>query len=53
MAEEKQKSEDLTQIKKDIESQIRSRKSFRAGDYAKVAEIQYGKLRERRRVEKN
>ncbi|TXI97177.1 MAG: ATP-dependent chaperone ClpB, partial [Chryseobacterium cucumeris] len=45
---EKQKSEDLTQIKKDIESlKHEAERASRAGDYAKVAEIQYGKLREK------
>ncbi|MDR6158880.1 ATP-dependent Clp protease ATP-binding subunit ClpB [Chryseobacterium sp. SLBN-27] len=45
---EKQKSEDLTQIKKDIESlKLEAERASRAGDYAKVAEIQYGKLREK------
>ncbi len=44
--QEKQKSEDLTQIKKDIESlKLEAERASRAGDYAKVAEIQYGKLR--------
>lgn len=45
---EKQKSEDLTTIKKDIESlKMEAERASRAGDYAKVAEIQYGKLREK------
>jgi len=45
---EKQKSEDLTQIKKEIESlKHEAERASRAGDYAKVAEIQYGKLREK------
>ncbi|MBB6371875.1 ATP-dependent chaperone ClpB [Chryseobacterium shigense] len=45
---EKQKSEDLTQIKKDIESlKLEAEKASRAGDYAKVAEIQYGKIKEK------
>lgn len=45
---EKQKSEDLTQIKKDIESlKLESERAQRMGDYAKVSEIQYGKLREK------
>ncbi|WP_300685215.1 ATP-dependent chaperone ClpB [Chryseobacterium sp.] len=45
---EKQKSEDLTQIKKDIESlKHEAERASRTGDYAKVAEIQYGKLREK------
>lgn len=45
---EKQKSEDLTQIKKDIEAlKLEAERASRAGDYAKVAEIQYGKLREK------
>jgi len=45
---EKQKSEDLTQVKKDIESlKLEAEKASRLGDYAKVAEIQYGKLREK------
>ncbi len=44
---EKQKSEDLTQIKKNIEAlKHDAERASRAGDYAKVAEIQYGKLRE-------
>ncbi len=45
---EKQKSEDLTQIKKEIESlKLEAERASRAGDYAKVAEIQYGKLRDK------
>ncbi|MDO4224296.1 MAG: ATP-dependent chaperone ClpB [Bergeyella zoohelcum] len=45
---EKQKSEDLTQIKKEIEAlKLESEKAQRQGDYAKVSEIQYGKLREK------
>ena len=45
---EKQKSEDLTQIKKDIESlKLEAERGQRMGDYAKVSEIQYGKLREK------
>ncbi|MEG0761355.1 MAG: AAA family ATPase, partial [Chryseobacterium sp.] len=45
---EKQKSEDLTSIKKDIESlKIEAERASRAGDYAKVAEIQYGKIKEK------
>ena len=46
--QEKQKSEDLTQVKKDIEAlKLEAEKASRIGDYAKVAEIQYGKLREK------
>ncbi len=46
--QEKQKSEDLTQIKKEIESlKLEAERASRVGDYAKVAEIQYGKLREK------
>lgn len=45
---EKQKSEDLTAIKKDIEAlKLEAERASRVGDYAKVAEIQYGKLREK------
>ncbi len=45
---EKQKSEDLTAIKKEIESlKLEAERASRIGDYAKVAEIQYGKLREK------
>jgi len=45
---EKQKSEDLTQIKKDIESlKLEAERAQRMGDYAKVSEIQYGKLRDK------
>ena len=45
---EKQKSEELTQIKKDIESlKLEAERAQRMGDYAKVSEIQYGKLREK------
>lgn len=45
---EKQKSEDLTAIKKEIEAlKLEAERASRAGDYAKVAEIQYGKLREK------
>lgn len=46
--QEKQKSEDLTQVKKDIETlKLEAEKAQRAGDYAKASEIQYGKLREK------
>lgn len=46
--QEKQKSEDLTQIKKDIETlKLEAEKAQRVGDYAKASEIQYGKLREK------
>ncbi|MDO5615758.1 MAG: ATP-dependent chaperone ClpB [Cruoricaptor ignavus] len=46
--QEKQKSEDLTSIKKEIESlKLEAERASRSGDYAKVAEIQYGKLREK------
>jgi hypothetical protein len=45
------KSEDLPTLKKKLNFKIRSRTSFR-GDYAKVAEIQYGKFKERRRFAK-
>ncbi len=45
---EKQKSEDLTAIKKEIEAlKLEAERASRVGDYAKVAEIQYGKLREK------
>ncbi len=45
---EKQKSEDLTNVKKEIEAlKLEAERASRAGDYAKVAEIQYGKLREK------
>ncbi len=45
---EKQKSEDLTSLKKDIESlKLEAERASRAGDYAKVAEIQYGKIKEK------
>ena len=45
---EKQKSEDLTAIKKEIESlKLEAERASRVGDYAKVAEIQYGKLRDK------
>ena len=45
---EKQKSEDLTSIKKQIEAlKLEAERASRIGDYAKVAEIQYGKLREK------
>lgn len=45
---EKQKSEDLTQIKEEIEAlKLEAEKASRIGNYAKVAEIQYGKLREK------
>ena len=45
---EKQKSEDLTNIKKDIEAlKLEAERASRAGDYAKVAEIQYGKIKEK------
>ncbi|MBC7555369.1 MAG: ATP-dependent chaperone ClpB [Chryseobacterium sp.] len=45
---EKQKSEDLTAIKKDIEAlKLEAERESRAGNYAKVAEIQYGKIKEK------
>lgn len=45
---EKQKSEDLTQVKKEIEAlKLEAERAARVGDYGKVAEIQYGKLREK------
>lgn len=45
---EKQKSEDLTTIKKEIETlKLEAERASRAGDYAKVAEIQYGKIKEK------
>lgn len=48
---EKQKSEDLTNIKKEIESlKLEAERASRVGDYAKVAEIQYGKLLEKEEV---
>lgn len=50
---EKQKSEDLTQVKKDIEAlKLEADKASRAGDYAKVAEIRYGHLREKEEKQK-
>ncbi len=45
---EKQKSEDLTQVKKDIEAlKLEAERASRQGDYGKVAEIKYGKLLEK------
>lgn len=45
---EKQKSEDLTAIKKEIEDlKLEAERASRVGDYAKVAEIQYGKIKEK------
>ncbi|MBP3839337.1 MAG: AAA family ATPase, partial [Chryseobacterium sp.] len=45
---EKQKSEDLTSIKKEIETlKLEAERASRVGDYAKVAEIQYGKIKEK------
>ncbi len=45
---EKQKSEDLTAIKKEIEAlKLEAERASRVGDYAKVAEIQYGKIKEK------
>ncbi|MGS0748248.1 ATP-dependent chaperone ClpB [Halpernia sp. GG3] len=45
---EKQKSEDLTAIKKDIEAlKLEAERESRAGNYARVAEIQYGKIKEK------
>ena len=45
---EKQKSEDLTAIKKDIEAlKLEAERESRAGNYAKVAEIQYGTIKEK------
>src|SRR5690606_30877575 len=45
---EKQKSEDLTSIKKEIEAlKLEAERASRVGDYAKVAEIQYGKIKEK------
>jgi ATP-dependent Clp protease ATP-binding subunit ClpB len=49
--QEKQKSEDLTTIKKEIESlKLEMDRATRAGDYGKVAEIQYGKLIEKEKA---
>lgn len=46
--QEKQKSEDLTQIKKEIETlKLEYDKATRSGDYAKASEIQYGRLKEK------
>ena len=46
--QEKQKSEDLTQIKKEIEAlKLEYDKATRVGDYAKASEIQYGILKEK------
>lgn len=46
--QEKQKSEDLTQIKKEIEAlKLEYDKATRVGDYAKASEIQYGRLKEK------
>ena len=48
---EKQKSEDLTQVKKEIEAlKLEAEKASRIGDYAKVAEIQYGKIKDKEAV---
>ncbi|MDL1914122.1 MAG: ATP-dependent chaperone ClpB [Bergeyella sp.] len=45
---EKQKSEDLTQLKKEIEVlKLEAERASRIGDYAKVAEIQYGSVKEK------
>ncbi len=45
---EKQKSEDLTAIKKEIDAlKLEAERASRAGDYARVAEIQYGKIKEK------
>jgi ATP-dependent Clp protease ATP-binding subunit ClpB len=45
---EKQKSEDLNSIKRDIEAlKLEAERESRAGNYAKVAEIQYGKIKEK------
>lgn len=45
---EKQKSEDLTGIKKEIEAlKLEAERAARIGDYGKVAEIQYGTLRDK------
>ena len=49
-----QKSEDLTATQKEIESlKLEAERASRVGDYAKVAEIQYGKLREKEEDLKN
>jgi len=46
--QEKQRSEDITNIKKDIEAlKLEAERASRVGDYAKVAEIQYGKIKEK------
>ncbi len=46
--QEKQRSEDITSIKQQIESlKLEAERASRAGDYAKVAEIQYGKIKEK------
>ncbi len=48
--EEKQKSERSTRIKKEIEAlKLEAERPSRVGDYAKVAEIQYGKLRKKKK----
>ncbi|MFC6268358.1 ATP-dependent chaperone ClpB [Frigoriflavimonas asaccharolytica] len=45
---EKQKSEDLTAIKNEIEAlKLEAERESRAGNYARVAEIQYGKIKEK------
>jgi ATP-dependent Clp protease ATP-binding subunit ClpB len=45
---EKQKSEDLTIIKKEIEAlKLEAERESRAGNYAKVAEIQYGTIKQK------
>ena len=47
-SQEKQRTEDITSIKKDIETlKLEAERASRAGDYAKVAEIQYGKIKEK------
>ncbi len=47
-SQEKQRSEDITAVKKEIESlKLEAERASRAGDYAKVAEIQYGKIKEK------
>ncbi len=46
--QEKQRSEDITNIKKDIDAlKLEAERASRVGDYAKVAEIQYGKIKEK------
>lgn len=48
---EKQKGEDLTNLKKELEDlRLEAERATRAGDFARVAEIQYGLIKEKEKA---